>query len=145
MNCAHCYLVRLFVLLAVTLSLLLPSGFVVNCVGADGHQGSEILGVSHCDDSDTGPSTNLGYAADSETAFAPADDRGCTDTSLISEVFSRTDQDQSQIPALSPAPLLFVIDKVDVRFASPYISMLQNEPGTCPLHPSAIRCVILIV
>lgn len=145
MHVAKSYPVRLFVLLAVMLSVLLPSGFVVNCVGTDGHQGSEILGLTHCADSDTDSTTHPNHAADSEAAFASADDLGCTDTPLISEVFSRTDQDQSQIPAFSPAPLLFVIDEGDARLANTCMGVLQNEPGTCPPHPSAIRCVILIV
>lgn len=137
--------VRLLILLVAVISMLLPSGFVVNCVGADGHQGNEIMGVTHCDDSDTDSTTHPSRSSESALALASSNDLGCTDTPLMSEVFSRTDQHQSQTPAFSPAPLLFVVDNSNARLDNKPISVLQDEPGTCRPHPSAIRCVILIV
>lgn len=145
MHLVRSHPVRLVVLLAVLLSVLLPSGFVVNCVGTDGHHGSEILGVTHCDDSDPDSTTHPIHAADSVMALASADGHGCTDTPLISEVYSRTDQDQSQVSDFSPAPLLFVIDEGIARVANTCAGVLHNEPGPYRPHPAAIRCIILNV
>ncbi len=146
MNPAHSYPVRLAVVFAISLAILLPSGFIVNCVGADGHKGSEILGLTHCDESSAASSPQHCHADETQSAWASSSE-GCTDTPLTpASLISRSEQDQDQAPAFSPAPLLFVInlDRGDLARTS-RLDRWQHEPVACLPYPPALRCIILNV